>query len=142
MRINRAIGLAVAAAMVAGLFLPFFAWQGQSLSLAALTGGDDGVNYLLGLLVLLGAGAVACALTDDLPGLFPIGALYLVFPAYVLHEAGRFLGEAAPAAGGLPPFAGEPAALGATIVFLAAYGAMLLAVVDWWTGRRRRRRQP
>ena len=141
MRISHAIGLAVAATMVAGLFLPFLVWQERSLSLAALSGGDGGVNYLLGLLVLLGAGAIACALTDDLPGLFPIGALYLVFPAYVLHETARFLGDEAPATGGLPPFAGEPAALGASIVFLAAYGAMLLAVVDWWAGRARRRQQ-
>ena len=140
MRINGMIGLAIVAAMTAGLFLPFLAWQGQSLSLAALAGGDDGPAYLLGLMLVLAGGAFACCLTDDVPGLFPIGLLYLVFPAYALQEAAEILGdEAAVATGGLPPLAGDPAAFGATVVFLAAYAAAALGAVDWWTGRARRR---
>ncbi len=141
MRVNGLIGMAVAAAMGAGLFLPFLAWQDQALSLADLAGSAAGPNYLLGLLAVLVAGVLACSLTDDLPGLFPIGGLYLIFPAYALSEAGEVLGEGAPAAGGwLLAFAAEPAAIGAAVAFLAAYAAVVLGVADWWFGRARRRR--
>lgn len=133
------IGLVLSLAMVAGLFLPFLHWQGQSLTLLAIGGAAEGPGWLPVLVVGIALGAVWCCLVDDVPGLLPLGLLYLVTPAFVFGRADVYLGEGAPVAGALPPLAGAPAAIGATVVFTAGYAAMVLGVVDWWTGRSRRR---
>ena len=133
------LGLVLGALMAVGIFLPFMAWEGQSLSLLDIGAIPEGANWLLYLMLLVGVGVLLCCMTDDLPGLVPLGVVFLVYPAYVFGRAAEYLGETTPAAAALSPMPGDPAALGYHLVFLASYAAILLGLFDWFSGRARRR---
>lgn len=130
------LGLIAVAVAAAAFFLPFLESGEQGLSLFQISGETPGVNYVFIISWVLIAGMLACALTDDLPGLAPLAFLYCVYPTYAYHNSGHLLADVeVPAA--FPPFAGAPAAFGYYLLFVAAYVAIAIGIVD---GLRRRRR--
>jgi hypothetical protein len=131
-------GLVAVAAMLAALFLPFITWGEDSLTLVGIALAGEGGGWLLGLVGLAGLGAALACLRDDTPGLVPLGVIYLVYPTYAFHNVADYVGEDIAVAAGFPPLAGEPAALGYYVIFLATYAAIAIGLADWLTGRGRR----
>ena len=122
--------------MALSFFLPFLSTPEVSLSLYDLSGMTEGANYIFLLSLLLIAGLLACALSRDASGLVPLAVLYCVYPTYAFHNAAEQI-EGLAAHAGFPPFSGAPAGIGYYLVFIAAYAAIVVGLLDHFAHRRR-----